>query len=272
MSYARKENNLRIHFDDTSTNSFPNNDWRITINDNAQGGASKFSIDDVTGAKTPFTIRAGAPNNSLFVTSFGSIGLGTATPAQKIHAVDGNTPTLRLDQSASLGFTPQTWDIGGNDLHFFIRDLTGGARLPFRIRPGAPTTSIDITSEGKVGIGVVGATHKLEVNGFIRSNLGGFVFPDGTKQSTSVTNAHIPAANISVGQFGKNTGGGFYSFPTRLGIGTENPQARLQIDAGDVYITDSTKGIIMKSPNGTCRRVTLSNAGALTVSAVIACP
>ena len=67
-----KENNLRIHFDDTSNSgSFPSNDWRITINDSANGGQSYFSIDDATGNRSPLRIRAGAPNWSIYVAANG---------------------------------------------------------------------------------------------------------------------------------------------------------------------------------------------------------
>jgi len=62
----------------------------------------------------------------------------------------GDTPGIRLQQTNANGFTPQTWDMGGNEANFFIRDLTGGSRLPFRIRPGAPTSSIDIGASGAV--------------------------------------------------------------------------------------------------------------------------
>src|SRR6185295_8366290 len=51
------------------------------------------------------------------------------------------------------GFTAQTWDVAGNEANFFVRDVTGGSRLPFRIRPGAPTSSVDISADGDVGIG-----------------------------------------------------------------------------------------------------------------------
>ncbi|MCP4053028.1 MAG: hypothetical protein GY739_08165, partial [Mesoflavibacter sp.] len=35
-----KENNLRVHFDDTSSSaSFPKNDWRLIANDSSNGGA-----------------------------------------------------------------------------------------------------------------------------------------------------------------------------------------------------------------------------------------
>ena len=50
-----KENNIRINFDDTSTtSSFPNNDWRILINDSANGGSNYFAIEDSTAGRVPF--------------------------------------------------------------------------------------------------------------------------------------------------------------------------------------------------------------------------
>jgi hypothetical protein len=154
-----KENNLRIKFDDTSTiGSFPRNDWQLTANDSANGGASKFSIDDITNSKTPFTIEANARSNSLYVDDGGRLGIRTSTPALEIHVVDGDTPGLRLQQDGSSGFAPQTWDIAGNETNFFIRDVTGGSRLSFRIRPGAPTSSIDIASDGDIGMGTATPT------------------------------------------------------------------------------------------------------------------
>ncbi len=41
--------------------------------------------------------------------------------------------------------------------------MTSGSRLPFRIRPGAPTSSIDISSDGDVGIGTASPAAKLHV-------------------------------------------------------------------------------------------------------------
>lgn len=160
-----KENNLRIKFQDTSsTASFPTNDWQITANDSSNGGANKFSIDDIDGGRTPFTIEAGAPSHSLYVDDGGRIGLGTSTPVVEIHNKDGDTPTLRLEQDGSSGFTPQTWDMAGNETNFFIRDVTNGSRLPFRIRPGAPTNSIYVDVDGDVGLGTSSPQEDLHVH------------------------------------------------------------------------------------------------------------
>jgi endosialidase-like protein len=161
-----KENNTRIKFDDTSVSAgFPANDWQITANDSASGGSSKFSIEDITGSKVPFTITAGAASNSIFVDSTGRVGFRTSTPVLDLHVKTGNTPALRLEQSNASGFTAQTWDVAGNEANFFVRDVTGGSRLPFRIRPGAPTSSIDISADGDVGIGTASPGKLLDVSG-----------------------------------------------------------------------------------------------------------
>jgi hypothetical protein len=84
-----KENNLRIHFEDTSAGTFPSRDWRIEINSQTNGGQSHFRINDVTGNLSPFTIEAAAPSHSLYVDSAGRIGRRTANPVLELHIVDG---------------------------------------------------------------------------------------------------------------------------------------------------------------------------------------
>jgi hypothetical protein len=149
-----KENNLRIKFEDTSsTAGFPSSDWQLTANDSASGGANKFSVEDITGARIPFTIEGAATTNSVYIDSTGRIGFRTATPVLDLHANTTDTPAIRLEQNNSGGWTAQTWDVAANEANFFVRDVTGGSRLPFRIRPGAPTSSIDISAIGNVGIG-----------------------------------------------------------------------------------------------------------------------
>ena len=53
-----KENNLRIFFNDTSTGTFPSNDWGIEINSSVSGGNSYFSIVDRTANQTLFRLCA----------------------------------------------------------------------------------------------------------------------------------------------------------------------------------------------------------------------
>ena len=107
------------------------------------------------------TLEAGASTNSIFVDSTGRVGFRTSTPVLDLHVNTSNTPAMRLEQNNSGGFTAQTWDIAGNEANFFVRDVTGGSTLSFRIRPGAPTSSIDIAANGNVGIGTASPPRKL---------------------------------------------------------------------------------------------------------------
>lgn len=162
-----KENNMRIHFDDTSSSgSFPRNDWRIIANDQANGGLSRFTIEDATAGRLVSTIEAGAPSNSLYVDNSGRLGLGTNNPVLELHVTNGDSPGLRLEQDASSGFTPQTWDVAGNETNFFVRDATNGSTLPFRIFPGSASSTLTIKN-GNVGVGTASASQPLHIQ---RSN------------------------------------------------------------------------------------------------------
>lgn len=197
-----KENNLRIKFEDTSVGSFPTNDWQLTANDSAGGGASKFSIEDITGSKVPFTVTAGASTNSIFVDSTGRVGFRTSTPVLDLHVNTSNTPALRLEQNNSGGFTAQTWDIGANEANFFVRDVTGGSRLSFRIRPGAPTSSLDISADGDVGVGTGSPSAKLHVQSSGAGSTDGKVFVENTnatvvsREALELRNAGGPVVMI----------------------------------------------------------------------------
>lgn len=164
-----KENNTQIFFDDTSTTAgFPANDWRIKANDAGSGGLDYFAIEDATNATRPFFIEAGSFSNALYIDSTGNIGFKTSIPILELSLNDGDSPGIRLEQNTSQGWAAQTWDIAGNEANFFIRDVTFGSRLPFRIMPGAPTNSLVIQTNGNTGLGTMTPTEKLHVAGNIR--------------------------------------------------------------------------------------------------------
>jgi len=122
-----KENNLRIYFQDTSsTGGFPSVDWRLVANDSANGGADRFSIEDATNGRAPFTVAGGAPTDALYI------------------AMNG-------------------WDVGGNESNFFVRDVDGQT-LPVRILPGAGNDVVVIVGD-QVGFGTATPAGNLHVAG-----------------------------------------------------------------------------------------------------------
>ncbi len=155
-TFRLQENNLRIHFDDTSASgSFPGNDWRLIANDSTNGGMNLFALEDSTAGRRIATFEAGAPVNSLYMNDAGNIGLATNTPGGiEFYIADGDSPTVRLEQNGSNGFASQVFDIVSNETNFFIRDVTNGSALAFRIQPGTDADTLNLDNEGQVSIGV----------------------------------------------------------------------------------------------------------------------
>jgi hypothetical protein len=81
----------------------------------------------------------------------------------ELHIKDSDTPTVRLEQDSSGGWTAQTWDVAGNESNFFVRDATNGSKLPFRIQPGTPSSTLSLKSDGSVGIGTWSPAYPMEL-------------------------------------------------------------------------------------------------------------
>jgi hypothetical protein len=249
-----RENQLRIFFSDSSVGSFPTNDWRLLAN--GAETANFFALQDEGAGSFSqvFRIDSGAASGALRIDQFNRVGLGTNTPVLKLHLNFSDTPGTRYEQNGNSGFTPQTWDVAGNEVNFFVRDVTGGSRLPFRIRPGAPTSSIDIAASGSVGIGTASPANRLDV---LRTDP---FFEVGRFRNTAQAGATI--------QYVDNSG-------APIEIGSQNGKAtirtssieRLTIDsAGNVGIGTTAPGARLHT-TGSVRFAGVANCGAGIVSA-----
>jgi hypothetical protein len=154
-----------------------------------------------------------------------------------------DTPAMRMEQNNSGGFTAQTWDIGANEANWFVRDVTGGSRLPLRIRPGATTSSVDISATGNVGINTASPTAKLDVNGTaltrdaltVKAGAGNEV-AKLTWLSTDDGQLNLRTANTVIVQL--NTNSSSFLNGGNVGIGTSAPDQKLSVN-GDA---DKTGG------------------------------
>ncbi len=245
-----RENNLRLFFSDTSIDGSgsPSNDWRIAINDITTGGANYFAIQDATANLTPFKIVAGSPNNLVYL---GTSGLGinsTNTHSQLKIWMNGNdTPGVRLEQDNTGGFTAQTWDVAGNEANFFIRDLTGGSRLCFRIRPGAPTSTLDLSAKGWVGVGTDKPRAKLhvEANG---ANGEGMVIGRADDIATNLATLHVD-------------GSGYFTSKIGVGSGSSGKNNALYV-AGTAFISQTLEIGSSRATKENIRDVALDEAKA----------
>ena len=240
-----QENNLRLNYDDTSTaGAFPSNDWRLTGNDSANGGQSYFSIDDATAGRQIMELRAGSQAHAIF-TSGSNVGFGTDVPVVELHSVSGDSPTLRLQQDGSSGFTPQIWDVAGNEAGFFVRDATNGSTLPFRILPGAASQSLVIEGTNDVGIGAgTNPTASLHVKR-----------TDGTAQ-------------ILIEE-GTGTAGAHTLLVLNNTNGTQTIFQLVNATAGTWDFKTTGAGFIINQPGGAPQELLLSSTGNLTVPGTI---
>jgi hypothetical protein len=249
-----KENNTRIQFDDTSTSAgFPNENWQIRANDSGSGGANFLGFVDQgsTGNSETgtivFAVNSGSSANSLRVASNSKVGLRTATPVLDVHANTTDTPAIRLEQNNTGGFTAQTWDIAGNEANFFVRDVTGGSRLPFRIRPGAPTSSVDISAAGNVGIGTASPSLRLEAFGVV-----GLPATTGTAQTGIARLSQAGGVGVVDFGFGGFTGAGWVQATSSAALGT-NFAFLINPNGGNVGIGTSAPTDTL-SVNGTASK------------------
>ena len=77
--------------------------------------------------------------------------------------------------------------------------------------------------------------------------------------------------NFSITESGVEDGRLFIEKGGNVGLSTINPKSKLHLSQGDIFIEDINSGVIMKSPNGQCWRMSVSNSGQSEFTA-ITCP
>lgn len=241
-----KENNLRIKFQDTSsTSSFPSVDWQLTANDSGNGGQNYFAIENVDTTQVPFKVASGARTNALYIADNDFVGLGTSTPSVNLHLKSGNSPALRLEQDGSSGFSAQTWDVAGNETNFFVRDVTNGSNIPFKIQPQAPKNSLFVASDGDIGFktqspdGLFDIAHPVDANdhAVLVSSTGNF--------GINVENGFSPSALFDV-QTSNGQSGLAVKSDGSVGVGTSSPTGRFEVmsvDGNSSYFNISNNGV-----------------------------
>lgn len=116
----------------------------------------------------------------------GHVGIGMPEPRYSLH-VEG-------DLYAKGHFLLHAYEGDHLDGTAYIqaRDDSATTSIGLQLRTQSQGTIVDVvnmTPAGTVGIGTPGATDKLTVAGTIKSQAGGFVFPDGTTQTTAAMTA-----------------------------------------------------------------------------------
>jgi len=138
-------------------------------------------------------------------------------------------------------------------------------------------TSYAYNKTGKIGIGnVTDPQAKLHLRSDADESASMFLEPSNW---TTEFNAELFLGNLSHGISAEidkglvfKTEKSYLFNQGNMGIGTEDPASKVHIKSGDIYIEDIDRGIIMKSPDGTCWRGRLNDQGQLIFQALNECP
>ena len=117
--------------------------------------AGRLYFYDVTGAKFPFGIAAGTPNDTLALTSTGDVGIGTSAPGGKLHVVSGTNDSILFRGPISLAT--------GGSMYGVNAANTAIAPLEF-------AASAFYFNAGNVGIGTSSPGYKLVVSAASNTN------------------------------------------------------------------------------------------------------
>ncbi|RDD64392.1 hypothetical protein DU478_20565 [Thalassococcus profundi] len=176
----------RLIFEDSSNAPAPTNDFAIETNISV---GEYFAIEDVETGRDLLRLEAGAPENAIYLSSFGWLGLGTSIPQDRLHLVGtGGNVIMRLtatgaggDTSYQMGVdsggflltdtvaTPFAIDTGADDDGVVLRDgelavNQGNSGYDFRVRNDAGEAALFVdTAAGDLGMGTDTPTAPLHV-------------------------------------------------------------------------------------------------------------
>jgi len=221
-----------------------------------RAGNSSAGSTGFRGQGGSVTIQAGAGVGGAvhLLTDGGSVDVGNVSD---FH--------LRVISHSNFGLRVATTTLGGNVASF-------GGRGDFTIdADGVGGGRLTVQENGNIGIGTASPGSRLHVS-----------VPSSTNpisaMSVDVESFSTPANAIASHFFRVRDifSGSPAAFLIRgdgnVGIGTDAPNAKVQVNNGDVYVGTGGNGMILKSPNGAiCRRLSVDNGGSLSI-APVTCP
>ncbi len=216
-----------------------NSQWNV-----AALSSPSFALFDAVNGLLPFVIETGAPSSSIYVKSSGNVGIGTATPSERLHVkLNQDSATKILVENADGGGSSQAYfkssngtyqtQVGINSMGsspanqaFFYTDTPGGfviydnnASGYVSIAPSGLTENARFNGTG-LHLGTTAGLSRLSVNG-------------GTAIGTYADSVVAPSNGLIVSG--------------KVGIGASSPTAILHLAAG----TATANTASLKIPSGT---------------------
>ncbi|MDD9723249.1 hypothetical protein PVW51_21305 [Sulfitobacter sp. PR48] len=201
LHVSTADNVPSIRLTSNGSGGFTPSDWTI------ESSAFEFAIRHIDNTnQRPLRIRGDAPEDSIYVSPLGNVGLGTEAPEEKLHIVTtaadtdsfalfdaqgaGSDSAFRLRQN---GVTPTTWEFRNQEDSGRLNIGIAGGNTPLKIDNLADNNLLRLGRNGKPDEVVVTGT--LVVNN-IDMNVPDYVFAeDYTLRPLAEVRAFIDANN-----------------------------------------------------------------------------
>lgn len=220
-------------------------------------------IGNNSTAEGPGSVAIGS-NSNTSATGINSIAIGS-----KVETIAGLSMVIGVGPNAT----------GERLINNIQKSLMIGfdSQYPTLFVSRPYVTSPNHTTTGRIGIGnITDPQSKLHLRSDEGEAANIFLEPsewtnDFNAEIWMGNQLHGISADISKGLLFKTEH--YYLFNQgNMGLGTEEPAAKVHVKSGDIYIEDIDRGIIMKSPDGTCWRGTVNNDGQIVFEALDICP
>ncbi len=249
-------------------------DTGITISANTTSSSTLLFADAFAGTGGTATYRgvveydhsndsmafSTSATEKMRIDSSGNVGIGTTSPGAKLEVVGSGTAAIFGDGTRAFKVYTDADEVS----------LLAEGSVPMKFYTSG-SEKMRIDSSGNVGIGTTSPATKLHIADVSTPTIR---IEDTTNNKNlqlfhDNNNSYIRSSTGSQLRFQTNGNNDRMLIDTsgNVGIGTSSPASKLEVDGGDVEVSDSLNGLILKSPDGTRYRVTVANGGTLTVSA-----
>ncbi len=237
--------------------------------------ASAIGTNTVASGNSAFASGFASEATYNYATAIGFYSFATQTKAVSI----GSMVKATFDRAMVIGSGGEY----GSD-NYLVNSRPRSLMIGFNsINPtlyvSESPTNVNFDNTGSVGIGNVTAPQaKLHIRAdagepaTLRLEATGTSGDNVFSRMLFTPNHIIQAANNQNLTFSTQSTKHFVFQNGNVGVGTQQPEEKLQIAQGNVYIEDIEYGIIMKSPDGNCWKGTLTNNGLLSFEPLEKCP
>ena len=244
-------------------------------------GSFRF-LNTSTTASTPVGTAVSLVER-MRINSSGNVGIGTISPAAdglevaNRAAVSGGNTQLFITGNTTGRSVLGLGDGANRFVQHIVSDHTQNS-ISFHTLATSVTNNerMRIASNGNVGIGQTNPNAQLDIKDTASQTAIRVIndtYNNYLLQKTRSDNTQI----LGIQEFGSNGGlslvtGGFQRLNINnlgnVGIGTTAHTSKLAVDGGDIEVDDSASGLILRSPDNARYRITVTNLGALSVTAI----